>query len=114
MSNVLHKRAKKLRSHQTDAEALLWHHLRARRLLNFKFRRQVPIGGKYIVDFLCCEARLIIEVDGSQHSTQMEYDRKRTAWLEKQGFQVVRYWNNEVLGKIDSVLSDICFRLQGV
>ena len=100
------ERARALRHDATDAEHWLWQHLRSRQLLGQKFRRQVPIG-QYIVDFLCCECELIVEVDGSQHRQQESYDRTRTHFLESQGYRVIRYWNNEVLQQGDAVLESI-------
>ena len=94
--------ARTLRTNLTEAERVLWYHLRAARLRGYKFRRQAPLG-RYIVDFVCFEARLIVEVDGGQHVEQQEYDRQRTAWLEGQGFQVLRFWNTEVLGNVEGV-----------
>ena len=91
-----------LRTNSTEAERVLWHQLRAARLSGYKFRRQTPIG-RYIVDFVCFEARLIVEVDGGQHVEQQAYDTKRTAWLEAQGFRVLRFWNTEVLGNMEGV-----------
>jgi len=100
------ERARALRHDATDAEHWLWQHLRSRQLLGQKFRRHVPIG-QYIVDFLCCECELIVEVDGSQHRQQEGYDRTRTHFLESQGYRVIRYWNNEVLQQGDAVLESI-------
>jgi len=88
----------------TDAEALLWKHLRGGRLIEFKFKRQQPIGD-FIVDFACFERRLVIEVDGGQH--QAEIDEARTQLLEAQGFKVLRFWNNEVLRSVEAVLESI-------
>ncbi len=88
--------ARRLRKHPTDAERLLWRHLRLRQLGGYKFRRQQPLG-PYIVDFVCLEQRLIVEVDGGQHAEQTEDDAQRTAWLEAEGFRVLRFWNTEVL-----------------
>lgn len=99
-------RARTLRRKQTDAERKLWWELRARRLDGFKFKRQVPIG-RYIADFLCFECKLIIELDGSQHLEQIEYDEARTCWLEAQGYRVVRYWNIDVLLNIEPVMEAI-------
>lgn len=95
-------KARELRKNLTDAEQTLWRHLRLRQLGGYKFRRQQPIG-KYIVDFVCLEERLIIEVDGGQHSEQMAYDSERNTWLESQGFCIFRFWNNQVLEEIESV-----------
>ena len=103
-------RARQLRRAQTDAEQKLWSKLRNRRLLGYKFKRQQPIGC-YIADFVCEDAKLIVELDGGQHSEQVEYDRRRTRYLESKGYQVVRYWNNEVLGQVDSVLAALTLAL---
>ena len=94
--------ARTLRTNSTEAERVLWQHLRAARLSGYKFRRQTPLG-RYIVDFVCFEARLIVEVDGGQHAGQQEYDTERTAWLETQGFRVLRFWNTEVLSNVEAV-----------
>ena len=99
-------RAKHLRSEQTEAEKRLWYHLRAHRFLGLKFKRQKPIG-RYIVDFICIDRRLVIEVDGGQHDAQTEYDEKRDAWLRQQGYQVLRFWNREVMRELDGVLERI-------
>lgn len=95
-----------LRSNQTDAEKQLWYCLRANRFLNLKFKRQKPIG-LYIVDFICLDKMLIIELDGGQHAVQLGYDLKRTQFLESQGFRVLRFWNNQVLSELESVLEEI-------
>ena len=96
------KRARTLRSHLTDAEQVLWRHLRMRQLNGCKFRRQRPIG-PYIVDFVCLEKKLIVELDGGQHTEQHRYDKSRDHWLNFQGYEVLRFWNDEVLTKIDDV-----------
>ena len=98
--------ARKLRSNQTDAELKLWLQLRSRRLSGLKFRRQVPIAG-FIADFLCEEAKLIIEVDGGQHAEPSTSDMERTRIMQDAGFSVLRFWNNEVLANIDGVLQRI-------
>ena len=98
--------AKSLRSNQTDAEQRLWYHLRAHRFMGLKFRRQKPMG-RYIVDFVCIERRLIIEIDGGQHAEQVVYDRQRDEWLGSQGYAVLRFWNNDVMQRLDSVLERI-------
>ena len=95
----------------TKAENRMWYYLRGRRFDNRKFRRQVPIG-PYIVDFLCESARLIIEVDGGQHSEQRRYDAIRTQWLRTQGYEVVRFWNNEVAGHLDGVMDAVADALK--
>ena len=95
--------ARALRRQATDAEHLLWKHLRGRRLAGHKFRRQVVIEA-YIVDFVCLEAKLIIEADGGQHAEQAAYDARRTARLE---YRVMRFWNQEILKELHSVLEQI-------
>jgi len=97
--------AKTLRQNMTDAERLLWKHLRAHRFSGQKFRRQQPIG-PYIVDFVHFGARLIVECDGGQHNASAT-DPQRDAWLEKQGFNLLRFWNDEILNQTESVLSTI-------
>ncbi|MFH1336921.1 MAG: endonuclease domain-containing protein [Candidatus Zixiibacteriota bacterium] len=102
--------AKKLRKKSTHAERLLWRHLKAKQLEGYKFRRQEPIGN-YIVDFICFEKRIVIELDGSQHQTEKDKDRKREQWLKRQGFKVLRFWNNEVLNNMEGVyqvIKDSC------
>lgn len=95
-------RARELRKNMTDAERTLWRHLRLRQFGGNKFRRQ-QIVGKYIVDFVCFEKRLIVEVDGGHHSDQVGYDSERTLWLQEQGFRVLRFWDNQVLKEIEVV-----------
>src|SRR3974390_2470475 len=84
-----------LRRRSTDAERKLWLRLRARQIVGMKFRRQHPIG-PYIVDFICIERRIVIEVDGGQHQDCIK-DRRRDAWLASQGLTVLRFWDNEIL-----------------
>jgi len=103
---TLLNQAKRLRSHQTEAEQQLWYHLRAHRFMGLKFKRQKPVG-RYIVDFLCHEPPLIIEVDGGQHAVQADHDHQRDTWLRAQGFQVLRFWNHEVMQQLDAVLERI-------
>ena len=98
--------ARTLRATMTDAERMLWSRLRDRRLKGFKFRRQVPIAD-FVADFACLEAKLIIEVDGRRHLDKVESDRRRTRALGELGFRVVRFWNDDVLGKTDDVLEAI-------
>jgi len=100
------EKARVLRRSQTDAERELWFQLRNRRLDGYKFRRQHPIG-PFIVDFVCEECRLIVELDGGQHSSQVHADNTRTVLLESRGYRVVRFWNNEVLSETQSVLKVI-------
>ena len=97
--------ARHMRSDATEAERVLWRHLRAHRLADGKFRRQQPIG-PYVVDFACLAARLIVEVDGGQHLDSAS-DAGRDAWLREQGFTVLRFWNNDVLVRTESVLEEI-------
>jgi len=98
--------AREMRKNFTDAEQKLWKRLRNRQTDGEKFRRQQPIG-KYIVDFVCPERKLIVEVDGGQHREQIAYDDERTAWLESGGSRVLRFWNNEVLEDVEVVLDVI-------
>lgn len=100
----------KLRKNQTIAETKLWYALRNRRFCNFKFRRQRMIGS-YIVDFVCLKHRLIIEVDGSQHLNDKEYDDIRTEFLESCGYQMLRFWNNQILQELNLVLDTIYLTL---
>ena len=102
--------AKQLRSQTTDAERYLWRHLRRRNIGNYRFRRQVPIG-RYIVDFACSEAKLIVELDGSQHSQQLGYDRRRDTWIEAKGFRVLRFWDDQVFQETAAVLDVISVAL---
>jgi len=97
---------KVLRKRPTDAEKLLWKQLRLKQIEGFKFRRQQPIDN-YIVDFVCFEKRIVIEVDGGQHATQSEDDIARDTYLRQQGLKVLRFWNNEVLQNINGVLEVI-------
>jgi very-short-patch-repair endonuclease len=106
------KRARQLRKAWTDAELKLWSLLRNRSIAEHKFRRQHPIG-PYVVDFVCLEQQLIIEVDGHQHVARALHDEKRTAYLEAQGFRVLRFWDNDVLLQTDSVMQVIFDSLTG-
>ncbi len=105
-SGALRSLARAQRQQATDAERLLWRHLRGRQLMGFKFRRQVVIE-PYIVDFVCLEAKLIIEADGGQHAEQATYDIRRTTCLETMGYRVMRFWNHEILKELHSVLEQI-------
>ena len=100
--------AKDLRSNQTDCENILWNNIRAKMLNNIKFRRQVPIG-KYIVDFINLQTKLIIELDGSQHIEEknIEYDNIRKNFLNKNGYTIIRFFNNEIIENLDNVLNVI-------
>src|SRR5258708_39876749 len=96
------RKATELRQNATDAERRLWSALRDRRLQGYKFRRQHPIG-PFVVDFACTKHRLVIEADGGQHNESLS-DARRTAWLESQGWHVIRFWNNDVLGNTEGVV----------
>jgi len=98
--------ARALRLHSTDAERRLWYYLRHRRLSGYRFRRQVPVG-RYVVDFVCIRARLIVELDGGQHSESVAEDMERTLYLARAGFRVVRFWNDEALQRTEAVLESI-------
>lgn len=106
MKNRLTELAKQLRKNMTNAEHLLWKHLRGKQLNHLKFRRQHTIGN-YIVDFVCIEKKLIIEIDGGQHADNERYDLQRTKYLQKKGYHVIRFWNNEVLQNSTAVLEKI-------
>jgi very-short-patch-repair endonuclease len=95
-------RARTLRQDATDAERRLWLALRDRRLQGYRFRRQYPVG-HFIVDFACTRYRLIVEADGGQHAANAA-DRNRTAWLEGEGWRVLRFWNNDVLANTEGVV----------
>ena len=101
--------AKGMRSEPTEAEAAMWRLLRDRRLDHVKFRRQVPFQN-FVLDFVCFEKRLIVEIDGSQHAESIR-DAGRDAKLAAEGFQIARYWNNDVLRRRTAVLEDILARL---
>ena len=103
-------RARALRAHMSDAERKLWFALRDRRFAGFKFRRQVPID-RFIADFVCFEARLVIEVDGGQHAGSLR-DRLRDKWFAANGLRVVRFWNNEVLSNLEGVLTVLLGELE--
>jgi len=104
-------KARELRKNQTDAEKSIWHLVRAKQIEGLKFRRQHPIQ-PYIVDFVCPEKMLIIELDGGQHADAIDYDQKRTAYLESKGYTVIRFWNNEVLTNIEGVYEVILQHLK--
>ncbi len=95
-------KVRELRKSPTKAEQRLWKNIRLRQLGGFKFRRQQPLG-EYIVDFVCFGRRLIIEVDGGQHSEKKSYDSERDEWLKAQGFSILRFWNHQVLQEIEAV-----------
>jgi very-short-patch-repair endonuclease len=105
------KRQRALRTNMTDAEQTLWKVLRGRQFSGHKFRRQHPFGD-YVLDFVCLENKLIIEVDGGQHCSQSEYDEVRTKRLQSAGFHVLRFWNNEVLEEFEAVKDKIWMAIQ--
>jgi very-short-patch-repair endonuclease len=98
--------ARRLRRTQTDAERVLWSRLRDRRLDGWKFKRQVPID-RYVVDFCCADARIVVELDGGQHDEKANEDAERTKVLEAFGYLVLRFWNNDVLSNTEGVLETI-------
>jgi very-short-patch-repair endonuclease len=111
MKAKLTKIARNLRQRPTEAEKLLWRHLRARQLEGLKFRRQQPIGN-YVVDFVSFEKAVIVEVDGSQHAVEKAKDETRDRWFEEEGFKVLRFWDNELLtntGGVLEVIREACF-----
>jgi|SRR4051812_14848341 very-short-patch-repair endonuclease len=109
----MHKRplAKVLRANTTDAERILWSLLRGKQLAALRFRRQQPIG-PYIVDFFCPSAKLIVELDGSQHGSDkaVVYDEGRSRFLESKGYRVLRFWNTEVMKDRDFV-AEVIYRV---
>jgi very-short-patch-repair endonuclease len=109
MDNTRHMiSARMLRQRQTEAEKNLWSRLRNKQFEGAKFRRQQPIGN-YIVDFACLDKNLVIEIDGGQHNEEQakKKDEQRTTWLEKEGYKVLRFWNNDILQNADGVLMNI-------
>ncbi len=105
------KKARVLRRRSTDAEARLWRALRGRRFNGWKFRRQVPVAG-FIADFLYKTEKLIIEVDGGHHALVAKKDTERTRALEAEGYRVIRFWNNDVMGNLEGVLTQIQIELE--
>ena len=102
--------AKKMRRNPTLAKRHMWHYLRNRQLLNCKFKRQYIIG-KFVVDFICLEVQLVVEVDGLEHLERKKYDDKRTHFLESKGYSVIRFWNEEILSKPEKVLEILTEKL---
>ena len=107
------RRARDLRAAQTSAEALLWKRLRNRRLANFKFVRQAPVG-PYFADFLCREAMLVVEIDGATHSSDAvrAHDERRDTFLRNAGYRILRFWNDDAFHNIDGVLETIVAALE--
>ena len=97
--------AKQLRTQMTGAEQRPWYRLRAHRFLDLKFKRQAPIGPD-VVDFICFDHKLIVELDGGQHSASLS-DSRRDAWLRSEGYRVLPFWNNDALKRTDAVLEEI-------
>ena len=95
-------RARTLRQNMTDAERQVWQILRAQQMKGHKFRRQVPIG-RYVADFVCHEARLIVEIDGGQHDRSSLREAERSGFLQNEGYRILRFWNSEVLANLDGV-----------
>jgi len=108
MGKRLTQQARTLRQQSTEAKKLLWRYLCGKQLEGTKFRRQQPIG-EYIVDFVSFSHKLVVEVDGGQHAQPREQlsDRRRDAWLQEQGFTVLRFWNNDVLRNVEGVMEAI-------
>lgn len=98
--------SRKLRREMTEAEKHLWRFLRIRQMNGAKFRRQHPVG-RYILDFACVELKVAVEVDGGQHMENAQYDRHRNDWLKTQGWEILRFWNTEVLQNTEGVLQVI-------
>jgi very-short-patch-repair endonuclease len=103
---AMQERAQQLRRRMTGLERKLWQRLRRKQVNGLRFRRQHPID-RFIVDFYCPEHRLVIEIDGAVHTTQVEYDEVRTEWLEARGYRVLRFTNQEVRHRLDNVLEAI-------
>jgi very-short-patch-repair endonuclease len=104
-------RARALRARQTPTESRLWHELRNRKLLGFKFRRQVPLG-RYVVDFAYVERGLVIELDGGQHDLDSPRERQRTQWLDEHGWRVLRFWTPELHDNLGGVIETIAVALE--
>src|SRR6266550_3664766 len=106
-------RARTLRQNMTEAERRVWQILRSHQMHGYKFRRQVPIG-RYIADFVCHEARLIVEIDGGQHDRSSPREAERSEFLQNEGYRILRFWNNEVLANLDGVHQTIAGALHPV
>ena len=107
-------KARALRHRETETEQIIWSWLRDNKIDGVKFRRQQPVG-KFIVDFVSFEKKLVIEIDGGQHSFELNKteDEARKQWLESQGFRVIRFWNNEVSSNLEGVILQIEETLRG-
>jgi len=108
---LLQSRARRLRNQATDAERLLWRHLRHRQISGYRFRRQVPVAG-FIADFASLEAKVIVELDGGQHQENADYDKQRDLLIQAQGFLILRFWDNQVFQETQAVLHQIVQALQ--
>jgi very-short-patch-repair endonuclease len=108
-----HTRARVLRRNMTEAERQLWRILRLRQISRYKFRRQVPLG-RFVSDFVCHEARLIVEIDGGQHDLSLPREVERTTFLHNEGYRVLRFWNNEVLANLEGVFDTIAGELHRI
>jgi very-short-patch-repair endonuclease len=108
---MYHELARELRKNMTDTERLLWSKLRGKQFGGFKFRKQAPIGS-FIVDFVCFDRKVVVELDGGQHAVSVEDDKKRSEWLKSQGFRVLRFWNHEFIEDSDMVMEAIWLALQ--
>jgi len=111
MKDITIEKAKRLRREMTEPEKLLWSHLRARQLGGYKFRRQHPMP-PYIVDFCCIEKRLVIELDGIEHQNHQDYDEARSLYFATKGYEVLRFWNNDVYQNVRFVLGIIKQKLE--
>jgi very-short-patch-repair endonuclease len=100
------KRSRELRANMTDAERKLWAYLSARKVAGVRFNTQFPIGG-FVCDFVSRGAKLVIEVDGGQHAEAEQADAERTRFIERRGYRVIRFWNNDVLGNVEGVVGEI-------
>ena len=98
--------ARELRNHATDAERMLWQYLKGSKIEGFRFRRQVLLG-EFVVDFLCPQAKLVVELDGGQHSIRLDHDERRTDWLRMHGYRVMRFWNHEAMQHVEVVVEAI-------
>jgi very-short-patch-repair endonuclease len=106
MSSSLKRHAKILRRKSTEAEKILWRSLRDRQLCSEKVRRQHPIG-PYVVDFVFLEKKVIVELDGGQHQVRQVADKKRDSWLTREGYTVLRFWNNDVMKNREGILQTL-------
>jgi very-short-patch-repair endonuclease len=106
MQSAVLRYARNLRKSPTDAERILWQRLRRRQLAGYKFRRQHSVG-PYICDFACLDGFIVVELDGSQHAEQSDYDTRRDSFLRSRGFRVLRFWNQDVLARTSVVLETI-------